>query len=179
MDKLIETFDLNNIQQIQITVPITWCLPKPNSVELGCCTDSNIYSLKTDCYLKATSLGCLCPSCPAQGTPKSSLALVLFCFCTPHCRGTRLLPPNRKSVPCGPAGSCLCGLPEKAGTGRPQTPPAAPGVPAAPTASPARCLEQSAHSSDGTHLQRATLGGRGKQSPEGAGSPKSWCRVHN
>lgn len=75
-------------------------------------------------------------------------------------QGHRLLPPNRKSVPCRPDGSCLHGLPEKAGNGRPQLPSAS-GAPATPTASP-HCLEQSAHGSDKTHLHRATLGaGRG------------------
>lgn len=69
-----------------------------------------------------------------------------------------MLPPNRNRVPCGPTGSCLCGLPEKAGTGKPELPPA-PGAPATPTASPALCLEQSAHSSDRTHLSEPPGGG--------------------
>lgn len=68
--------------------------------------------------------------------------------------------------PCGPAGSCLCGLPEKAGTGRPELLPAR-GAPAAPTASPALCLEQSAHGSDRTHLRVSHPGRRGE---DGGGS---------
>lgn len=115
-----------------------------------------------------------------RGYPSSALP-----FYSPQAPSQRhrLLPPNRKSVPCRPAGSCLRGLPERQALAGPscllrlvRQPPPQP---------PLRCLEQSAHSSDKTHLRRATLGGRrvagaGEgHSHEGAGTHKSWYHVHS
>ena len=163
---------------------IPWCLPKPNRIELGSCTENFICSLKDRWLPQGHIVGSSviflpCPACP--GDTQIQPGPCPFFPSAPHPgRGTKLLLPNRKYVPCRPAGSCLRGLPEKTGTGRPQLPPAPPGVPATPAASPACRLEQSAHSSDGTHLPRAILGGRRrKHSPEGAGSPTSWCWVHS
>ena len=91
-------------------------------------------------------------------------------------QGHRLLPPNRKSVPCRPDGSCLRGLPEKAGNGRPQLPPAS-GAPATPTASP-HCLESQLTAATRHISIEPPWGQGGRHSHEGAATPKPWYWVH-
>lgn len=105
------------------------------------------------CVLLALPRGC------------TSSALPFLFLCRPRQRH-RLPPPNRKSVPRGPAGSGLHGLPEKAGIGR--LPASCVWAPAAPL--PPRTVWNTQHPAATRHISTEPRGGGRRLEPPNHGA---------
>lgn len=135
---------------------ITRCLPKHR---IRLCWELAAAQRQIACP-EARADGGLCPSGPAQGVHELNPALS---FSLPPRQRHRPPPPNRKSVPRGPAGSGLHGLPEKAGTAA-SLPPA----PAAPL--PPRTVWNTQHPAATRHVSTEPRGGGRRLEPPNPGA---------